>query len=89
MEAGETSLGGLEMREVMNCYLVAMKKQSSYLYLLMYVSALVYTVQSRQEMHTRDCVLVEAGETSLGGLEMRDVMNCYRDNCSELKMKLG
>ena len=62
MEAEETSLGGLEMREVMNCYGVAMKKQSSYFYLLMYVSTLVYTVQSRQEMHTRDCVL-----TGLGG----------------------
>ena len=31
---------------------------------------------------------MEAGETSLGGLEMREVMNCYRDNCSETAVKL-
>ena len=45
-EGRDELLLGIEMREVMNCYGVAMKKQSSYLYLLMHVSALVYTVQS-------------------------------------------
>ena len=62
MEAGETSLGGLEMRKMMNCCGFAVKWQSSYFHLLMFVVALVYTVQSTQEMHTRDCVL-----TGLGG----------------------
>ena len=51
MEAGGTSLGGLEMRKMMNCYGVAVKWQSSYFHLLMFVSAL-YRVHKRSTQET-------------------------------------
>ena len=31
---------------------------------------------------------MEAGETSLGRLEMRKMLNCYGVNCSEMAVKL-
>ena len=47
----------------MNCYMDNCNEKAVKLFLFAdVVSTLVYTVQSRQEMHTRDCVL-----TGLGG----------------------
>ena len=93
MEPGETSLGGLEMRKMMKCNGVAVKWQSSYFHLLMFVSTLVYTVRvdkrcTQETVHleghgfgrnTGGGTLVAVGLADNAGLALDDSVNIVKE----------